>query len=262
MRPCTPHAVVTPESAICLGGHFYAISTLRESCFGVLQSFSTSQVVTNTEHIDTSRFLLERITYMLSIVLSELPPCGVAADLPPHSPNIYSWDGMVDTWMLINLMELIHITHPHSYDPKRRISSHDRRRMIEGRKAGRTLRNWLWQNFDLQTTSGEAVDKQEVYFSFLALQCRALLHHKRLAQDNYMEGEVEVEYDTLQARILDSFKGEPRFIAQWDKAPSTLDSFAYPDPPLQVISISAEASTSPGISQISIRRWHFLISIL
>lgn len=61
MRPNTAHAVYTPEHAICHGGHFYATSTIQDSCFGVFHTFVSSSTITNTEHDIDSRRLLRRL---------------------------------------------------------------------------------------------------------------------------------------------------------------------------------------------------------
>ena len=62
MRPNLPHAVYTPEHAICHGGHFYAISTIQDTMFGLVHSFIAGNLVTNTDHI-TSRLLLRRMAH-------------------------------------------------------------------------------------------------------------------------------------------------------------------------------------------------------
>ena len=62
MRPNVPHAVYTPKDAICHGGHFYAISTIQDTMFGLVHSFVGGNLVTNTDHI-SSRQLLGRMAH-------------------------------------------------------------------------------------------------------------------------------------------------------------------------------------------------------
>ncbi|KAF8230484.1 hypothetical protein L208DRAFT_1145568, partial [Tricholoma matsutake] len=50
MQPNTPHFVVTPESAIYHGGHFYTMSTIQDMVFRLYHMFVASKRVTNTEH--------------------------------------------------------------------------------------------------------------------------------------------------------------------------------------------------------------------
>lgn len=60
MRPNTPHFVVTLEHAICQGGHFYAFSTIRETCFALYGCFFYGATITNTNH-DPSRVMLRKM---------------------------------------------------------------------------------------------------------------------------------------------------------------------------------------------------------
>jgi hypothetical protein len=50
MKPNTPHMVVTPENAICLGNHFIAASSIRETCFGLIHTFVMRGLITNAEN--------------------------------------------------------------------------------------------------------------------------------------------------------------------------------------------------------------------
>lgn len=61
MRPNTPHAVVTPDNSICHGGHFYATSTLRDTCYGIFHSFVSGTLTTNTDHCLHAMQLLARM---------------------------------------------------------------------------------------------------------------------------------------------------------------------------------------------------------
>ena len=80
MRPNTPHCIVTFESAICKGGHFYASSTIRDTCYGYLHSFVASTLLTNTEHTTEAQLLLR---HLLDFYLGEyLRHAGGASDAP------------------------------------------------------------------------------------------------------------------------------------------------------------------------------------
>lgn len=73
MRPNTPHVVFTPEPSVCTGGHFYATSTLRETCYGLYHDFVVGRVSTNTQHVqDTFRILTRMMAfYEVDLVGSE-----------------------------------------------------------------------------------------------------------------------------------------------------------------------------------------------
>jgi hypothetical protein len=68
MRPNTPHCVVTTNAAICHGGHFYASSTVRDSCHGFLSSFVGSSLLTNTEHTSDALLMLRRLVEYFHLV--------------------------------------------------------------------------------------------------------------------------------------------------------------------------------------------------
>ncbi|KAF8237282.1 hypothetical protein L208DRAFT_1206012, partial [Tricholoma matsutake] len=61
MWPGTIHVVFMPESAICLGNHFYTISTITDTFFSLIHSFVGSSIVTNMQHTKDSRMLLRQI---------------------------------------------------------------------------------------------------------------------------------------------------------------------------------------------------------
>ena len=65
MRPNTPHLVVTPEHAICHGGHFYAMSTIRDTCFGIYHTFIGGALLTNTEYSLHAQQMLTRMLFFI-----------------------------------------------------------------------------------------------------------------------------------------------------------------------------------------------------
>jgi len=60
MRPNSPHAVFTIEHSICHGGHFYAMSCMTDTLFGMTHVFMADSYITNTYHTK-SRLLLRRM---------------------------------------------------------------------------------------------------------------------------------------------------------------------------------------------------------
>lgn len=65
MRPNTPHLVITPEHAICHGGHFYAMSTIRDTCFGIYHTFVGGTSLTNTEYSLHAQQMLTRMLFFI-----------------------------------------------------------------------------------------------------------------------------------------------------------------------------------------------------
>src|SRR6266511_3460662 len=74
MRPNTPHFVYTPTNTICYGGHFYATSTICDSCYRIMHLFIASRVLSNTSHEVESRELIQHmITYYYETFLQFEP---------------------------------------------------------------------------------------------------------------------------------------------------------------------------------------------
>jgi len=69
MRPNTPHVVFTAEHSVCIGGHFLATTTLRDTCYGIFHSFVAGTVVTNTKHVREVFMLLARIMAFYHIAM-------------------------------------------------------------------------------------------------------------------------------------------------------------------------------------------------
>lgn len=74
MRPNTPHAVLTPDAAICHGGHYLSTSTLRSTCYGFLMSFSLSTLLTNTNHTTECQLLFRKLLAYYSEVYTQGQP--------------------------------------------------------------------------------------------------------------------------------------------------------------------------------------------
>lgn len=60
MRPNTPHAVITSLPSVCLGGHFFSMSTLRHTVFGFYHTFVASDL-TNADHASPALAALSRL---------------------------------------------------------------------------------------------------------------------------------------------------------------------------------------------------------
>jgi len=73
MRPNTLHAVFTTEHSVCMGGRYISTSTLRDTCYGILQSFISRKSSTGDGHVREAFMLLARIVafYSTSLMASE-----------------------------------------------------------------------------------------------------------------------------------------------------------------------------------------------
>src|ERR1700679_1666479 len=112
MRPNTPHFVVTPESAICHGGHFYAMSTIQGTVFGLYHMFVASKRVTNTEHSYDAHILLRRMVVHVHHVLVKHGSKLTAPHNTPHIPDVSTFESLLDLFMLCIVMELGDLINP------------------------------------------------------------------------------------------------------------------------------------------------------
>ena len=136
---------------------------------------------------------------------------------------------MLDVFMVINLAELMNSTHHRAYT-QNGFSALERDQMIKARKLACQLREWIFQHYVFQNpTTGDQADTREVYWDFLARQCRALLALKAKATQVGIRGEEEFSSKALERSILDSFKGNTWFESAWKNVKTVeIDTFAYP----------------------------------
>jgi hypothetical protein len=77
MPPNTPHFVITISDAICVGGHFYSSSGIKDTNVALFQAFTSGGHITNTAHA-ASRVLLRRLVFLWhsNIVLGQNKDSG------------------------------------------------------------------------------------------------------------------------------------------------------------------------------------------
>ncbi|KAF8235987.1 hypothetical protein L208DRAFT_1253710 [Tricholoma matsutake] len=149
MRPSTLHAVFTPKSAICLGGHFYSIGTITRTVYSIIHTFVGSQTLTNTEHAADSRTLLCRL---LIHIYEESVASGFSATpeqpipVGNHLPAFNTWEGVVEIVNLVNVIELEEVLHWQTYT-RNGLSYKEQQAMKHCHKLGRELLHWLWCNY-------------------------------------------------------------------------------------------------------------------
>src|ERR1700679_1405191 len=198
MRPNTPHFVVTPESAICHGGHFYAMSTIQDTVFVLYHMFVASKRVTNTEHSHDAHLLLRRMVIYFHYVLFKLgskPTPSAAPYSIPHIPDVSTFDGVIDLFMLCIIMELGDLINPLAYRKKYRNGwnrDHDRLSTIHACGLSRDLRTWWHAHYRLYDPQEEVLVNDEALFkAFFCQHIRALISYKRAAEKKEVQGEVE-----------------------------------------------------------------------
>lgn len=69
MRPNTPHAVFTPDNAICYGNHYFSTSNLQDTLFGIIHCFVANRLITNTDHAPSRRLLQRLMAYFFEALV-------------------------------------------------------------------------------------------------------------------------------------------------------------------------------------------------
>lgn len=168
MQPNTPHFVVMPQSAICHGGHFYAMSMIWDTIFGIHHMFVASRNITNTEHTQDAHLLLWRLVVYTHYIhvkrgskhnLLMVPPT-------PHIPDISTFEGMIDLFMLCIIMELSNLINPLAYKKKYQCDhdrDYDQLCTIRAHGLSRDLRNWWCARYMFMTERQTAVWMAKLY---------------------------------------------------------------------------------------------------
>jgi hypothetical protein len=195
MRPNTPHFVLTPESAICHGGHFYAMSTIRDTIFGMYHMFAASRTITNTEHTEDAFTLLRRMVVYMHYILVQGKSRSTEQH-SPHVPDVSTFEGALDFFMLCVVMELGDLLNPLAYKKKAR---RDRDRdhwnrlcTIHSRGLARELRGW-WRGcyMFIDPETADLVDGEGVFNDIFSQHMNVLIAYKSLAEEKGIVGEVE-----------------------------------------------------------------------
>jgi hypothetical protein len=117
MWPNTPHFVLTPEAAICHGGHFYTMSTIQDTIFTMYHMFTLSNFITNVKHSHASHVLFWRlIVHCHHVLIQEgRDPWLSNKWLDLHVPDISTLPGALDLFLICVIAELGGLLNPTAY---------------------------------------------------------------------------------------------------------------------------------------------------
>lgn len=226
MKPNTPHLVVTPQSSICHGGHYYATSTIRQTCHGIMHTFVACSLLTNTEHTTASRELLRRILFFYfkafrsNYVVDGPTGKTMSSYYKGNVPDIFTFEGLLDVLSLCNLMELGNIIHHQTY-AQGGLDDSERVKMILGRACARQVRKWLETIVEIhhphEVPSLRSLE-QDVFYPYLCSQTASLLHYKKRAPLSNAQGHVKFSLQDLTTKIKQTFFDDPKFMACYHPA--------------------------------------------
>lgn len=236
MRPNTPHLVMTPESSICYGGHFYTCSTIRETCYGLLHTFVASSLITNTHHTAASRDILRRLlTYFWTVIRTDyITPNAtnkMADKYRGRVPDVFTFSGLIDLLSLCIIVELGNVLHYKTYT-KLGLDPSERSKMIEGRAVARQIISWLnstLQAYPLNNPTTFLPISDYVYRPYLVSQIKALCRYKEQAWSAGAEGNVPFSLEDLKEQIDLSLHDDEEFYRLFDIQEAT-GSFDWSGP--------------------------------
>jgi hypothetical protein len=257
MRPNTPHFVITTEHAICHGGHFYAMSTIRDTCFGIYHTFIGGGTLTNTEYSLHANQMLTRMLFFIhdnfvcqGYEVHDDPTGGNAPQYPSsnysnivfhfqdiekmHLPDPSTFYGLMDILILSILMELGNVVSFWSYQETESSESlHERGRMIHARACARELVEWLFSKFELVDHSNPSttVDgKVDVYWTYLVHHGQLLVAYKQQAFENCMEwsGPGQCLPGDVKSAVERSFAHNPTLQQMYVSQKLKSTTFAWP----------------------------------
>jgi hypothetical protein len=250
MGPNTLHYVVTPESAICHGGHAYATSTISQSIYGIFYTFVASSVVTKTEHTWASRLLLQRLVIYIHDHVVRTSNLKIWLT-DPHIPQMDTTESSLDLFHLCALMEFGELLDPFLYGQEQDAGSTQYRiNVIYARGCVRNLLTWWHSRFEHHSDGSSGPEKDYMVFSgLLEKQVTALLTYKNQAE--WLDMLPDSLVCTAKApikRVLQSFTGPPHSII--DYSPSYRENFLESQPLHEQLS---QSFTWVGTPPINIR---------
>ncbi|KAG6895992.1 hypothetical protein C0992_011016 [Termitomyces sp. T32_za158] len=181
VRPTTLHAVVNVVPTVVRGGHFYATSTIRATCYGIYDNFVTGSYATNTSHAAASNSLLSRLLdfYYRELVHGEVIETDRRSiDLP----DLRNFQEVVDIFTLLHLIELVNVISNWNYrDSSTPGAVENRLGAIKNRKLARQIKKWYFARYLLEGLESHLTAEEVLNHRFLAQQAKALSNYKRHA---------------------------------------------------------------------------------
>lgn len=231
MQPNTPHYVVTPRAAICHGGHFYAMSTIRDTVYGVFHMFALSKSITNTEHSHASCLLLRRlVVYTHHLLVRGQFDHDSSPTIDPHIPNITTVEGSLDLFLLCIIAELGELLDPIAYRKQYRDDrelEHERLCTMHTRGLARELLEWWRGWFSFAKSNGDHhIDGKIVYQQLFAHQVKVLTRYKTMAEQKNMKAEEPACTGAAFESLVE------KYFPHWHSSPipdgASLDNFDWP----------------------------------
>ncbi|KAF5359945.1 hypothetical protein D9757_012231 [Collybiopsis confluens] len=200
--PCTPHFVLTPEAAICHGGHFVSSQTLVRTNYAILQTFVASDLLTNTIDFNAPEGLQLIVQYWSNLIVDNEEDYLEMLkkhdrQIIPDVPNFQLLDDIVAFLSLANIIKLGGVldvckyreNSSYSSQPGHSVPKGIRHHAAEVKTQVLDIEDWLFRHFHLVlVSSGESSGASDgletaerlptLAVRYFAQQTQALLYHK------------------------------------------------------------------------------------
>ncbi|KAG6886587.1 hypothetical protein C0992_003268 [Termitomyces sp. T32_za158] len=214
MRPNTLHAVVTPLPSVVRGGHFYATSSIRATCYGIYDDFVTGIYITNTSHSAASNLLISRLMDFYFLELTTNTGDEGQTSQEGHCPDLENFPEVIDLFTFLHLIELSNVISYWNYEESTTPASVESRlRAIQNRRLARKLKRWFFARYSLNGLDPAATAEEVLDHKFLAQQAKALLNYKTLATERgkdkdgvegiIITGQINITPEVLDQAIRD-----------------------------------------------------------
>jgi hypothetical protein len=163
------------------------------------------------------------VAYLHNVLVRRGSKLGSSAAPPtPHIPNVSTFEGVLDLFMLCIVMELGDLVNPLAYKKKHRHGrkhDHDRLCTIHARGLSRDLRHWWRARYMLfDPEQALLIDGGLVFDDLLSQHISALISYKTMAEEKDVQGEVlECTADVLTVLLKKHFPHALRFGANTSK---------------------------------------------
>ncbi|KAL0572757.1 hypothetical protein V5O48_009206 [Marasmius crinis-equi] len=105
MRPCTYHYVVTLDNSLCHGSHFMCASTMTDTCYGILHTFTHWDTITNQDDHEHRATLARMMIFWAQRIVKPFF-WDQGADMVEDLPNVKTIAGFLDFLSVYNIIVL------------------------------------------------------------------------------------------------------------------------------------------------------------
>jgi hypothetical protein len=123
----------------------------------------------------------------------------------PHVPDVSTFEGMIDLFMLCIIMELGDLLNPGAYRREAKPEGHDLVSTIQTRGLARDLLDWWQARYELVGEDGTQYNGREIFDELFSHQARALAVYKRLAEGEGIDSDepdcTAAAFETWLARF-------------------------------------------------------------